>query len=317
MGDPPRSKTQNLTMKIKFGPEKWKKLKFPEGFNTKVNYSVSNYGRVRNRLPDGSEHIKKPLLIEGQLVYKFSFPAKLNKGRSLILHQKANQLVARHFYQKEYFKGCYVLWRDYNKLNNYYKNLIILDVSEGHRWVANARNHHKDVEQKLILPPETEERKRKTADDSRYKKVEMDDNYFKRIPHLPNYEINRFGTIRRAVPPFKGRIIKPRLHPTGYLFCDLKNKDKRYTVYPHKEVAKLWNININPEERRIVSHLDGDLTNNSSDNLEWTTPEESARLTQMHKKIDYKKVWETRRKRYGKSGSGKNKKERIKPAEKD
>lgn len=295
-------------MKSRFGVEKWKKLKFPEGFNTKVNYHISNYGRVRNRLADGSEHIKKPLLIEGQLVYKFSFPAKLNNDRPLILHQKVNQLVARHFYPKEYFKGCYVLWKDYNKLNNYYKNLIILDASEGHRWVAYARNRHKDAEQSLIFPPTELVSKKNTKNDTRYKKVELDDNYFKRIPHLPNYEINRFGVIRRAVPPFKRRIIKPRLHPTGYLFCDLKNKVKRYTVYPHKEVAKLWNININPEERRIVSHIDGDLTNNNSNNLEWTTPEESARLTQLHKKIDYQKVWATRRKRYGKSGSGKRKK---------
>jgi len=290
-------------MKINFGVEKWKKLKFPKGFNTNINYQISNYGRVRSVLPDESRHVKKPLLIERQLIYKFSFSTKLNNGKRLILHQKANQLVARHFFLKKYIKGCYVVWKDYNRLNNYYKNLIILGASEGHSWVAIARHRHKDAEQKFIVPPSPGPQV--TNEDSRYKKVEMDDNYFKQIPHLPNYEINRNGIIRRTIPPFKGRIIKPRLHPTGYLFCDLKNNEKRYTVYLHKEVARLWNININPEERRIVSHLDGDLTNNNSDNLTWTTPEESARLTQKHKKIDYKKIWETRRKRYGKSGFGK------------
>lgn len=292
-------------MKNSFGVEKWKKLKFPKGFSTKINYKISNYGRVKNVLPDGSQHIKKPLLIERQLIYKFSFPAKLNNGERLILHQKVNQLVARHFLPKKYFKGCYVVWKDYNRLNNYVKNLVILGDSEGHSWVALARHRHKDAEQKFIVPPS--QNNRETKKDSRYKKVEMDDNYYKQIPHLPNYEINRHGIIRRTKQPFKGRIIKPRMHPTGYLFCDLKNNEKRYTVYLHKEVARLWNINVNPEERRIVSHLDGNLTNNSSDNLVWTTPEESARLTQKHNKIDYKKIWETRRKLYGKSGSGKRK----------
>jgi hypothetical protein len=96
------------------------------------------------------------------------------------------------------------------------------------------------------------------------------------------------------------------MHPSGFLFCDLKYNNKRFTVYPHKEVAKHWNINVMPGVRTIVSHLDGDLTNNSADNLEWTTPEESARLTKLHEKIDYDRIWKVRRKRYGKNGMRKH-----------
>ncbi len=288
--------------------EKWKKIKFPEGFVTKANYQVSNYGRVRNILKDGAFHIKKPIFQNGQVIYKFTFPEKLNEGQRLILHQKANHLVARHFRPKEYFKGCYVVWKDYNRLNNYINNLLILNESEGRRHIALGRYRFKDVEQKLILPEEEE--KETNVLEEVYKKVERDDDYFKIISHIPNYEINRNGVIRRAIPPFKGKIIKPRMHPSGFLFCDLKYKNKRYTVYPHKEVAKHWNINVMPEERTIVSHLDGDLTNNNSDNLEWTTPQESAMITQMHKKIDYDKIWKKRRKLYGKTGFKKKSKKK-------
>jgi len=289
-------------MSKKPGSEKWKKIKFPKNFKTNANYQVSNYGRVRNILEDGSYHIKKPIFQNGQVIYKFTFPEKLNDGQRLILHQKASHLVARHFFPRKYFKGCYVVWKDYNRLNNHENNLLILDESEGRSHIAIGRYQHKDVEQKLVFPDESATRQ---DDDAKFKKVERDDNYFKRLENIPNYEINRNGVIRRAVPPFKGKVIKPRKHPSGFLFCDLKYKNKRYTVYPHKEVAKRWNINVMPDERTIVSHLDGDLTNNSSDNLEWTTPKESAHITKTHNKINYSKIWETRRKKYGPTGFNK------------
>ena len=46
--------------------EIWKKIVFPNGFKTKANYQISNYGRVRNILEDGSLHIKKPIFQNGQ-----------------------------------------------------------------------------------------------------------------------------------------------------------------------------------------------------------------------------------------------------------
>ncbi len=294
-------------MQKNLGKEIWKKITFPKGFKTKANYQISSYGRVRNILDDGSLHVKKPIFQNGQIIYKFTFPEKLNNDQRLILHQKAAHLVARHFYKKDYFKGCYVVWKDFNRLNNHFKNLLVLGESEGRSHIAKGRYRHADAEQKLILPTVNEEKK--DDDDIKFKRVETDSDYYKIIKTIPNYEINRNGVIRRAVPPFKGKVIKPRMHPSGFLFCDLKYKNKRYTVYPHKEVAIHWNINVMPEERTIVSHLDGDLTNNCSDNLEWTTPKESAEITKNHSKIDYSKVWKTRRKKYGKSGfSAKSKK---------
>ena len=296
-------------MSKNLGVEEWKKIKFPTGFRTKANYQISNYGRVRNILEDGSFHIKKPIFQNNQVLYKFTFPEKLNKNQRLILHQKASHLVAKHYYPRKYFKGCYVVWADYNRLNNHVKNLLVLPESEGRSHIALGRYRHKDTEQILVLPDEKAVR---NSDDDKFKKVEADHNYYKLMVEIPNYEISRNGTIRRAVPPFKGKVIKPRLHPSGFLFCDLKYKNKRYTIYPHKEVAKHWNINVMPNERMIVSHIDGDLTNNNSDNLEWTTPKESARITKKHNKINYKQIWETRRKKYGSTGfSKKERKKKI------
>lgn len=295
-------------MSKKLDAEVWKKIKFPKGFKTNANYQVSNYGRVRNILHDSSFHIKKPIIQNGQVIYKFTFPEKLNDDQRLILHQKAAHLVAKHFFPKKYFKGCYVVWSDYNRLNNYYKNLLVLDEREGRRHIALGRYRHADAGQKIVYPAKNDVEQEE--DGSKFQRVEREDDYFKLIKDIPNYEINRHGVIRRAVPPFKGKIIKPRKHPSGFLFCDLKYKNKRYTVYPHKEVAKQWNINVMPESRTVVSHIDGDLTNNSSDNLEWTTPQESARFTKNNSKINYKKIWETRRKKYGPTGFKKKKRVR-------
>mgnify|MGYP006198527583 CR=1 FL=1 len=292
-------------MSKKLDPEVWRKIKFPKGFKTNANYQVSNYGRVRNILEDDSFHIKKPIFQNGQIIYKFTFPEKLNDDQRLILHQKAAHLVAKHFFPKKYFKGCYVVWSDYNRLNNYHKNLLVLNESEGRRHIALGRYRHAEAEQKPVFPEAKEEVKEES--DNKFQRVEREDDYYKPIKDIPNYEINRYGVIRRSVPPFKGKVIKPRKHPSGFLFCDLKYKNKRYTVYPHKEVAKQWNINVMPEERTIVSHIDGDLTNNSSDNLEWTTPQESANITKNNSKIDYKKIWKTRRKKYGPTGFNKKK----------
>ncbi len=277
-----------------YGYEKWKKIKFKSGFNSNQNYQISNFGRVRNILSCGAIQVKKPILYQNQLIYRFTFPEKLNDGVRLKLHQKASHLVAKHFC-KNYFKGCYVVWEDYNKLNNYYKNLLCLEESPGRSHAAKGR--YKNIEQVLVLPKEKEDTPERVDG---IQKIEIDDAYYKRMPAYPNYEINRYGEIRRFKSPFKGRIMKQRLHPDKFYFLDLIDKDKkRRTVYPHKEVAKAWNINIDAEHKTVVVHKDGNTLNNHSDNLEWMTPSEAIKLQFKHKKKDNYKVWETRKKRYG------------------
>lgn len=279
---------------MKFSKEIWKNIQFPKTFKTSQKYQISNYGRVRNLRADGSFHIKKGIVYERQLVYRFNFPEKLNDGVRLQLHQKANHLVAASFC-KGYQKGCYVVWQDYNRLNNFYKNLLILNGSEGRSFVKNKLA--KEAEQFMIFPPSEEENPKEKSESH---KVVADDDYFKTMDKYPLYEINRHGVIRRRVAPFKGRIMKQRKHPDNFYFLDLLDANKkRKTVYPHKEVARNWNINVTPEKRTLVVHLDGDTLNNSSDNLEWMDHSEALKHGFKIKKRDNRKSWKTRKDRYG------------------
>ena len=279
------------------GAEKWKSIKFPPRFNTTEDYQISNYGRVRNYKGNGAYRIKKPILYNGQLLYKFNFPASQNDGIKLQLHQMAKNLVASHFC-KDYYKGCYVLWKDYNRLNNYHSNLLCLDPSKGRSHAAYGKG--KKTPQVPVIPPETENLKK---DKSSPHKVEVEYDFFKPIPGFKNYEINRNGVIRRATPPFKGRIMKQRMHPDKFYFLDLlDNSKKRRTVYTHKAVAQTWNINVLPDKRTIVIHKDGDTLNNFSDNLEWVDHSEALKHQFAMNQRDNRKSWKTRKKKYGKSG---------------
>ncbi|MGK7392158.1 MAG: NUMOD4 domain-containing protein [Candidatus Cyclobacteriaceae bacterium M2_1C_046] len=278
------------------GAEKWKNIIFPKQYKTTQAYQVSNYGRVRNFKEEDVFRIKKPILYQGQLLYRFSFPPSKNNGKKLCLHVPAKKLVCSHF-NKEYKKGKYIVWKDYNKLNNYVTNLLVLDPSPGRSHAAKGRNTK--VAQIPVMPPVLTEK----AKDKSPHKVEAQYDYFKPIPNFSLYEINRFGVIKRRRPPFKGRILKQRIHPDKFYFIDLTNDHKqRKTVYTHKAVAETWNINVLPERRTIVIHKDGNTLNNCSDNLEWVDHSEALKYQFEHKQRDNRKSWRTRKKRYGKSG---------------
>lgn len=279
------------------GAEKWKSINFPEEYKSAQTYQISNYGRVRNFKGKDVFRIKKPVLYQGQLLYRFNFPASEDNGKKLCLHLLAKNLVGIYF-NKEYKKGKYIVWKDYNKLNNYVTNLLVLDPSQGRSHAAKGKNIKPP--QIPVIPPPTPLSK---AKDTSPHKVEAEYDYFKPIRNFLSYEINRFGVIRRRKPPFAGRILKQRIHPDKFYFLDLTNDDKRRkTVYTHKAVAETWNINVLPERRTIVIHKDGNNLNNCSDNLEWVDHSEALKYQFKHKQRDNRKSWKTRKKRYGKSG---------------
>jgi len=102
-------------------------------------------------------------------------------------------------------------------------------------------------------------------------------------------------------------------------FLDLiDNSGKRKTVYPHKEVAKAFCINVLPSEYTMVIHLDNDPKNNDSSNLDWVSPSEHMSFQFKVGNKDNYKVWKVRKKKYknGFKSTGKATK-KIKPTKAD
>ncbi len=139
----------------------------------------------------------------------------------------------------------------------------------------------------------------KASKEKSFHKVERIEEIYKPIEGFSKYRVSNLGTIVSYMGSKKGRPMKQRIHPQqGYYMLDLiDDNGKRRTVYPHKEVAKSFCINVLPEERTLVVHLDGNLKNNNSANLEWCTHSESIRNQISNGNRDTSKTWKTRRKK--------------------
>lgn len=138
---------------------------------------------------------------------------------------------------------------------------------------------------------------------------------WKKIPGFKDYEISSQGRIRSVerkktyksgrVVHFKSKIKRLRKHPKNqFLMTDLiDNKGKRRTVYPHKAVAIAFIKNQHPRKYKIVIHKDYDVTNNSMENLEWSSYSASIKKGFETGKRDNSDLWEKRRAKYGPKGS--------------
>lgn len=141
---------------------------------------------------------------------------------------------------------------------------------------------------------------------------------WKKIPGFTDYEISNEGKIRSRdrIKEYKsGRKMnlkskekKLREHPSnGFLMTDLiDNKGKRKTVYPHKAVALAFIYNETPRKRKVVIHIDGNVKNNSADNLKWASFSESIKIGFDTGKRDNSTLWEKRRAKYGPKGGNKS-----------
>ena len=134
------------------------------------------------------------------------------------------------------------------------------------------------------------------------------------IPGFSDYEISTAGRIRsreRNKVIANGRTIKLesrfktiRVHPgNGFLLTDLvDDRGKRRTVYPHKVVALAFIPNSDPKTNKVVVHLNGDLKDNSVENLSWSSFSESIRKGFETGKRNNSELWLKRRLKYGPKG---------------
>ena len=67
----------------------------------------------------------------------------------------------------------------------------------------------------------------------------------------------------------KGRILKKVINTKGYYYINLSKKSKIKNTRVHRLVAKAFIEN--PNNYKIINHIDGNKLNNRVDNLEWCT----------------------------------------------
>jgi len=90
---------------------------------------------------------------------------------------------------------------------------------------------------------------------------------FGNIKRLQKQYVDTFHSGRRRVLP--ERIVKPWVMKNGYLAFTAHNKNKRKTLYVHREVCKAFIPN--PDNLPFINHKDENKLNNNADNLEWCT----------------------------------------------
>ena len=99
------------------------------------------------------------------------------------------------------------------------------------------------------------------------------------------YEVSNLGSIRsvdtyikrRNSSPFlkKGRVLRTRVSKTnGYVYVYLRNHPDSKNCRLHRLIASVFVDN--PYNKPIIDHIDGDKTNNKSDNLRWCTHSENS-----------------------------------------
>ena len=90
------------------------------------------------------------------------------------------------------------------------------------------------------------------------------------LKEFPKYAINKKGVIKNKETGNIKKVWKAR---NGYYYVDLYKEGKHYKRALHRLLAETFLPN--PDNKRTVNHKDGDKTNNSLDNLEWSTDSEN------------------------------------------
>lgn len=97
------------------------------------------------------------------------------------------------------------------------------------------------------------------------------------------YEVSNDGQVRSfdtyiecgygAKRLHKGKIIPSRANNRGYLTITLWRSGKQFRTTVHRLVAEAFIPNV--DNKPQVNHIDGDISNNRADNLEWVTDDEN------------------------------------------
>lgn len=83
------------------------------------------------------------------------------------------------------------------------------------------------------------------------------------------YEISSLGRVRSFTSYTKGKTLNPSIDSRGYINFSIRSNHKPKTLYIHREMAKAFKEN--PNNYKIVRHLNDIKTDNRLDNIEWGT----------------------------------------------
>jgi len=100
--------------------------------------------------------------------------------------------------------------------------------------------------------------------------MEANREYFRAISVFTNYEVSSVGRIRNSKT---GRILKLRTRKDGYIDVCLSKNGTPKTLLVHRLVAEAFSEN--PLGKPDVDHIDRVKSNNSVDNLRWSTTSEN------------------------------------------
>ncbi len=89
------------------------------------------------------------------------------------------------------------------------------------------------------------------------------------IKHFDGYYINKLGQVK-SIRSFKGtkeKILKGSKNQQGYKTINMMKKGKVYTKTLHRLLMETFVEN--PNNYPCINHIDGNILNNSLENLEW------------------------------------------------
>jgi len=109
----------------------------------------------------------------------------------------------------------------------------------------------------------------------------------KKIKEFPKYSITKKGEVYSH---YRNRNMTPKLKNTGYLVVNLRKNNKPYQKRIHRLVAGAYLPN--PNNYKVVNHIDGNKRNNKLENLEWCTNSDNINhaIKTNLQKLSYKKV---------------------------
>ena len=203
-----------------------------------------------NRLLDISRHVISSLIKE----WGFSQGNPLKRKRKEFLVSNKEYILAR-------IKDGWTQREIYTSLNI------------GRIFYLDAISRDKEIQEAMKL----------TSYRDKEKVVFIKDEKWKPIKDYENYEISNYGRVRN-----KTGLIKTQINPiSGYVTVGLYKNGKRKGYRVHRLVALAFCKGYSKNKNQ-VNHIDGDITNNKSSNLEWVSSSENLihsyeKLNRIHK----------------------------------